>query len=133
MASTHFVDFSQNTPIVANWLNDVNANTYTPGNFTKTTAYTAAAWVRFSVSGGVVTIQQSQNITTVTRSSVGIFVVNYNTVLTNAVNCYSITGNLPGFTFANAETTGSVTVNFTNTVNTFTDPGTASVIIFGSN
>lgn len=30
MASTQFVDYSQNTPIVAAWLNDVNGNVYGP-------------------------------------------------------------------------------------------------------
>lgn len=133
MASTTFVDYSQNTPIVAAWLNPVNTCVYSPGGVAKVAVQSAAAWVRFAVVAGVVTIQQSSNISTVVRTSPGIFVITYNSALTGAQNCYSITGNTAGFTFANAEANNSVTVNFTNTANTFTDPGNASVLVFGAN
>jgi hypothetical protein len=35
MASTTFQDYNQNTPIVASWLNDVNAEVYTPTGIPK--------------------------------------------------------------------------------------------------
>lgn len=133
MASTNFQDYNQNTPIVAAWLNDVNAGIYSPGGIPKKAVQSAAAWARFSVAGGVVTIQQSSNIATVTRTSAGLFVITYGAPLTNAANCYSFSTNLAGFQQVSAEAVGSVTVQFSNTADAATDPTLASVVIFGAN
>jgi len=133
MASTTFQDYNQNTPIVAAWLNDVNNAVYSAGGVPKTANLVPAAWVRFSVSGGVVTIQQSANITSVVRSSAGVFVITYSSSLTNAANCYDITANIAGFTSYSAEASNSVTVNVTNTSNVATDPGSCCVVILGEN
>lgn len=133
MASTNFQDYNQNTPIVATWLNDVNRTVYTAAGTPKLAAQSAAAWVRFSVAGGVVTIQQSSNIATVTRTSVGLFVITYAAPLLVATNCYGLSSNLAGFQQIAGEAVGSVTVQFTNTADAATDPTSASVQIFGAN
>lgn len=133
MASTVYQDYNQNTPIVAAWLNDVNNVAYTPGKVAKTASQIAAAWVRFSVTAGVVAIQQSSNIATVVRNSAGNFTVTYGQVLTNTANCYAITQNTPGFVGYGAETAQSIVVETFNTSNVATDPGTCSVVIFGVN
>jgi hypothetical protein len=132
MASTTFQDYNQNNPIVAAWLNDVNGNTYTPAG-TKTTALqSAAAWVRFSIVGGVVTIQQSVNVSSVVRSSPGVYVVTYAAPLTNVNNCYSINMNVAGFVGYTADAAGSVTIDTTNISNVAFDPGNVSFVVFGA-
>jgi len=132
MASTFFQDYNQNTPIVSAWLNAVNAAVYGPLGTPKVAVQSAAAWVRFSVAGGVPTIQQSSNIATVVRLSAGVYQITYASPLVNAANCYGITQAESGFSFPSAETQGSVTVTFTNPANTSTDPVAASVVIFGA-
>lgn len=133
MASTTFQDYNQNNPIVAAWLNDINGNTYTPAG-TKTTALqSSAAWVRFSIAGGVVTIQQSVNIASVVRASLGVYVVTYAAPLTNPNNCYSISMNVAGFASYSPEAVGSVTINTNNTSNVAFDPGSVSFVMFGAN
>lgn len=130
MASTTFVDFSQNTPIVASWLNDVNKTVYDVGGNPTANVTLPFAWVRFSVSGGVATVQTSSNIASVSRSSAGVFVVTYGRFLAQAQGCYQISTNQAGFTFVSAEATNSVTVNTNNTSNVATDPGFVSVVVF---
>lgn len=133
MASTIFQDFNQNTPIVAAWLNDVNKGVYSPGGVPKVASLIPAAWVRFSVTAGVVAIQQSFNVSTVVRTGAGAFTITYGTALTNAANCYQIAQNSAGFVSYGAETASTVVVNTTNTANAATDPGTCSVVIWGAN
>lgn len=133
MSSTVFQDFNQNTPIVSSWLNDVNGVTYSPGGVKKTASLISVAWVRFSVTGGVVTIQQSVNIASVVRASAGVFTITYGSTLTNAANCYVLSQNSAGFISFGSETTNSVVVNTANTSNVATDPGACSVIIYGAN
>jgi hypothetical protein len=133
MASTNFQDYNENNPIVAAWLNDINAGVYTPAGAAKKAIQSSAAWVRFAVSGGVVTIQQSQNVSTVTRLSVGVYQITYSLPLTNAANCYEISMNAAGFSFTSVEAAGSVTIDTTNTSNTAFDPGFVSVVVHGAN
>lgn len=133
MASTTFQDFNQNTPIVSAWLNDINKGVYSPGGVPKVASLIPAAWVRFSVTAGVVAIQQSFNVSTVVRTGAGTFTITYGAPLTNAANCYQISQNSAGFAFPGAETTANVVVNTTNTGNVATDPGTCSVVIWGAN
>lgn len=133
MASTFFQDYNQNTPITSAWLNDINKGIYSPSGVPKVASNISAAWVRFSVTGGVVAIQQSVNITSVVRNSAGNYTVTYGSILTNATNCYEISQNVAGFTYPGAETTQSVVVNTANTANVPTDPGSCSVVIYGTN
>lgn len=133
MASTFFQDYNQNTPIVATWLNDVNSAVYGPGGASKKALGVADAWVRFSVSGAVVTIQQSLNVQSVSRLSAGIYQITYGTALTNITNCYQISSSIPGFVSYSAETANSVTINIANTSDSPTDPGSCCVVIYGAN
>lgn len=134
MTSTVFQDYNQNTPIVAAWLNDVNAGVYSPNNGVPRVAIDIpVAWVRFAVSGGVVTITQSSNIAGVVRNSAGNFTITYGTVLTNTTNCYQISQNVAGFAEYTAETAQSVTIQLANTSNVATDPGSCCVVIHGTN
>ena len=133
MTSTVFQDYNQNNPIMASWLNDINNGVYSPGGVAKKAVLIPVAWVRFSVSGGVVTIQQSSNIATVTRTGAGIFTVTYGSSLTNTANCYEIAQNTAGFVSYGTETANSVVVTTANTSNVATDPGSCSVVIYGAN
>jgi hypothetical protein len=49
----------------------------------------AKAWARFSATGGTITINGSFNISSITRSSTGIYVINFTNVMPNAN--YSVT------------------------------------------
>ena len=133
MASTNFQDYNQNTPIVSAWLNDVNDNTYSAAGVAKTYQNSAAAWVRFSVTGGVIAIQQSVNVQSVTRTGVGVYVVQYVQALTNISNCYSISMPQAGFAEYSAESTSTVTITTTNNGNVAFDPSSVSVVVFGAN
>jgi hypothetical protein len=133
MARTFFQDYNQNTPIVSTWLNDVNNAVYGANGTPRLAVSAAAAWVRFEVVDGVVTIQQSQGVESVTRLSTGQYLVTYAAPLSQATNAYYSSQNSAGFSWPSTETTTSVEINFSNTANTFTDPGTASVMIFGAN
>lgn len=131
MASTNFQDYNQNTPIVATWLNDVDGVTYSPSNLKKVASNSAAAWVRFVGASGV--IQQSNNIMSVTRVSVGVYTILYANPMGEATNSYGVSSSLAGFNSVTAETTNSVTLAFTNISNAPADPGSISVQIFGVN
>jgi hypothetical protein len=133
MASTTFQDYNQNNPIVSSWLNDVNSGTYTPAGTVRAALQSTAAWVRFSVTGGVVAIQQSSNISTVVRTGTGVYVITYGTPLTNSTNCYGVLMSQAGFAFESAEAVGSVTITTHDTTNTAVDPASVSVQIFGAN
>jgi hypothetical protein len=133
MASTNFQDYNENNPIVSSWLNDINKGIYTPAGVPKTATQSAAAFVRFSIVGGVVAIEQSVNVSTVTRTSAGIYTINYAVALTGALNAYGFSIDEPGFVFRSGETAGQVTIGVTNPANTSFDPNFVSVIVFGAN
>lgn len=133
MASTVFNDYNQNNPIVSSWLNDVNGVAYAPSGLKKVASNSAAAWVRFSISGGVVTVQQSNNVASVVRSSAGVYVITYSNPMTQSSNCYSVTSNQAGFVENTAETVSSLTITASNTSNVPTDPGNVSIVVFGVN
>jgi hypothetical protein len=44
----------------------------------------AKAWAQYTATGGTVTINGSFNVSSITRSSTGIYVVNFTTAMTNA-------------------------------------------------
>lgn len=133
MATTNFQDFNQNNPVTAAWLNDINGGVYTTGGVAKKASQSAAAWARFSATGGVVTIQQSSNIATIVRTGVGVYLVTYASALTNATNSYGMSLGQAGFAFASAETTGSVTVSTVNSAGVPIDPSLVSLQVFGNN
>lgn len=133
MSSTFFQDYNQNTPVVSVWLNDVNAGIYTPQGIPKKAIQSSAAWVRFSATGGVVTVGQSTNVATVTRTGVGVYVVAYTAALTNSANCYEISLGQAGFAFISAEAVGSVTISTVDTTNTPADPAMVSLVVHGAN
>lgn len=133
MASTTFQDYNENTPIVAAWLNDVNNTTYTPAGTPKLAVQSAAAWLRFSVTAGVVTIVQSNNINTVVRTGVGVYVVTFTAPMVNAANSYSVTMPVAGFAIYSSESVSSVTITCTDTTNAALDPASVCLQVFGAN
>src|ERR1700756_5198661 len=133
MASTNFQDYNQNNPVTSAWLNDINKGVYSPGGVPRVATMIPVAWVRFSVTAGVVAIQQSVGISSVVRILTGVFVVTYSTALTNTANCYDIPQNSAGFVSFGAETNQTVTINTANTANVATDPGACCVVILGAN
>lgn len=135
MASTIFQDYNQNNPIVSAWLNDVNVDTYMPGTGTPRLAVQqAAAWVRFSVAGGVVTIGQSSGVSSVVRISTGLFQINYVLPMASAGNCYSISANIATFPVVGAEAVGYTQIYFENPADSAViDPGFVCFTAFGAN
>jgi hypothetical protein len=132
MASTIFQDYNENNPIVSAWLNDVNNAVYPASGLPNAAAAAPVAWVRFSVAAGVVTINQAVGITGVTRTSTGVYVIQYGVSMVAAQNCYSVSSNLPGFLYTSAETQVGATINFLNVSNTPTDPGGVCFMLFGA-
>lgn len=133
MASTNFQDFNQNTPITASWLNDANSAVYTPGGIPKLAAQSAAAWVRFQISGGVITINESSNVVSVVRTAPGVYVINYSVIMSTTGNAYAFSMTQAGFITWAPESQTSVTVNTTNTSNVAFDPSFVCVVVFGNN
>lgn len=134
MASTFFQDYNQNNPIVSAWLNDINNGVYSPDNGVPRVAIDIpVAWVRFSVSGSTVTIQQSSNVASVVRNSVGNYTITYGATLTNTANCYQIAQNVAGFASYSSESANSVTIQLANTSDVATDPGSCCVVVLGTN
>ena len=125
MPSTTFVDYSQNTPITASWLNGVN-------NFIFGGMTSPLAWVRFNGTTGV--ILQSYglaNANGVVRNSLGNYTINYAAAVPNSANMYQITTNQAGFDTVFAETAASVTINTQNTVGAQVDPTIVCLLVFG--
>lgn len=133
MSSTTFQDFNQNTPIVASWLNDINKGIYSSGGVPRVSLAIPVAWVRFFAVAGVVTIQQSLNISSVSRVSAGLYLVTYGAPLAHATNCYDISTNVAGFSSFAAETVQSVQIQIENSASTLLDTFTACVKISGAN
>lgn len=130
MASTNFFDYSQNTPIVAAWLNDINKGVYNADGSHNLAAQTPFAWVRFTGATGA--IVSSAGISSVVRNSAGSYHIVYASTLPVATNCYSINTNLAGFQTIASETTGSVDILVANTSNVATDASIVCVQIFAS-
>lgn len=133
MASTIFQDYNQNNPIVAEWLNDINTGVYSPGGVPKKAVQSSAAWARFAVVGGVITVNQSYNVSGVIRGGVGIYTIDYTIPLTQTLNCYSLSMSQAGFMFVTLDATGAVTINTMNTANVPVDPAFISVVVYGAN
>lgn len=128
MPSRTYTDFSQNTPIMADWLNGVNGFIYgKQGNNAQTSP---AAWVRFNGTNAV--IQQSYGVSLVTRNSAGSYTITFTNPLPNAANCYSIMSNVLGMNAVVSESGTTVTINCANVGGVLTDPTNVSFIVFGA-
>ena len=84
--------------IVANTLNTDT------GVFSTNNAYSgiASAWVNFSCPSSTVTVNASLNVSSVTRSASGQYVINFNTALADAnytllASCYASNSGYPAF------------------------------------
>jgi hypothetical protein len=96
----------------------------------------AKGWVQFSVSGGVVTVQASYNVTSVVRNSIGNFTVTWTTAFTTAFYACSITpqsntGTHGTIGFTNAQTSTTVQILTQSTSFSLADPDLVSVIAYG--
>jgi hypothetical protein len=96
----------------------------------------ALAWVRFN---GVttVTINASFNISSVTRSSAGVYVITFTNNLADANYVITGTGSYPGSANAwlapnSATTTSTFTITLYTSTSTVTDGSVVSVAIFGN-
>lgn len=133
MASTQFTDYSQNTPIVSAWLNDINQGVYTAQKQPKPALASAGAWVRFSIVGGVLTVQQSYNIANVSRTSAGVYVITYGIEFLQAANCYEVSLGSAGFVVPSNELANGVTLNCSGITGTVADPAFVSLVVHGAN
>lgn len=97
-----------------------------------------AAWARFTVSGGVVTLQADYNVTSVTRNSSGLFTINFTNAL--ASTSYSYTASvirpsntnilLIGTSTGETKSTSAFQVRCENGAGTEEDPAEAFVMIY---
>ena len=108
------------------------------------TAYGCRAWVNFGYVSSAITVRSSGNVSSVTRSSTGVYVINFTNAITDAnysVNASSsaAVGTSPAFASINysvssglyvAPTTTSCTISVTNAVPTALDVQYVSVVIF---
>ena len=125
-----FTDYNQNNPITSQWLNGISNFIF--GATGKNAQTSPAAWVRFSVSGGVATIQQSYGVASVVRTATGTYTITYSQTLLQAANCYNINTSSIGMNAASTETVNSVVIETGNSSGILIDPTSVSVVIFGS-
>lgn len=91
------------------------------------------AWVHFTVSGGVVTVRASGNVTSVTRNSTGNYTVNFTTAM--ADQYYSAVATVKDSTYlywspVTSQTSSALTVVFNYGGNpSFVDPAGVSIIV----
>lgn len=94
------------------------------------------AWCTFEVSGGAVTLRSKYNVSSVSRSAAGQFVVNFASAIKNNVAGVTITNDFGGGAtglvgyrpFGNTTTT--VDVHFRNSAGGYGDPAIATVMVF---
>lgn len=65
-------------------------------------SYAARAFVNFSVSGGVVTVNNSGNVASVTRNSVGVYAIAFSTAMPDANYAYCLNSEANGTSGNNA-------------------------------
>jgi len=123
MPSQTFVDYSQNTPITAAWLNGVNG-------FIFNGVTSPCAWVRFDGTDG--SIKQSYGVVNVVRTATGTYTVQLSQALPNTTNCYQVTTNTIGMNAVTGETNNSITVQTANNIGVLADSTSVSVLIFGA-
>lgn len=136
--STHTL---KRTTITANSNGDTNpvnfplapvVNVYANAAKTLEPALSACAvWAVFD--GATATIQSSFNVASVTRSSAGIYLVNFIKPFANNFYSPSVNslGQFLGFITPSSRLVGSVGISFTNTSFTATDPTFAFLQIYG--
>lgn len=91
----------------------------------------ATAWANFSWNGSAIAISDGLNIGSITRSSVGVYVVNFavamgNTAYIAVAGCISA-----ALCWADTVTAGHVTVHYTNPAGTPIDPANTYVVVYG--
>jgi hypothetical protein len=97
----------------------------------------AKAWVYFTISGGVPSIQASENVTDITDNGVGDYTITFTTPFANtnfaAVAMVRDTSTTVGIAYEFARTTGSVRIktSYGNTNPSSVDQAAVSVIVFG--
>jgi hypothetical protein len=100
----------------------------------------AKAWCYFTVTAGVVTLQNSFNVTSVTRAGTGLFIVNLTNAASNARLCGSVCCSIntagTALMFSSLSSTTASTYSF-YTLGSFlysgaADPTDCNVTIFGS-
>lgn len=133
MASTLFQDYNQNNPIVSSWLNDINNGVYSAQGLPRKAAASSAAWVRFDITAGVITVGQVSNIGSVVRTAVGVYVITYVTPLTNPGNCYEISMGAAGFAVPSAESVNGLTITCTTAAGAAVDPPFVGLTVHGAN
>jgi len=95
----------------------------------------AKAWVNYN--GVSQTISNSFNVSSVTYSAVGIYVVNFSTAMPNANYVTQLTGNNSGsrlntYGYINSQTTSAMTCTFCGDQSTHIDVSIGSIAIFGN-
>lgn len=93
----------------------------------------ASAWVNFGWSGSAIAISDSLNVVSVTRTSAGIYVVNFAGAMQNAAYITSVTTLSAGFQWVSAVGVNSVTIHTTDTSSVVDDPANVYVCCIGGN
>ena len=123
-----------------NNVNSVGAGPYTGTQLTGG-GITAAAWCSFSVSGSTVTLGSNYNVSSVTRSAKGVYVVNFTRNFSSSgATAYAalITPNMVSVTdFAikiaqENKSVGSFQFSIQDQTNTFQDPVSCDCVFFGT-
>jgi hypothetical protein len=100
----------------------------------------AKAWVQFTVSGGVVTVQGQENVGSITRNGAGDFTINFTTAFSAATYAVSIMASVDTsggsvlfglFSSTTNPATGSCRVATVNVSGTVMDPKRCSLTFFG--
>lgn len=100
----------------------------------------ALAWVNFGYVSSAITVRANYNVSSVTRSSTGVYVINFSTALADAnyvpvlsIGNFAGSGGCVGGNSNATRTTTSLTIQTTNAAQTtFTDTDPVYVAIFGN-
>lgn len=128
MAKTTFIDYNQNTPITASWLNDIDNGVYNTDGTHNVAAQTCLGWVRFNGATGA--ISSSTGILSVVRTGTGLYTITYDVTVPQSANCYAITTNQAGFGIVAGESANTVSIRCSDTSNAVVDPTIVCVQIF---
>jgi hypothetical protein len=116
-----------------------DGTTQTTAGLTGSTSQLVKAWVEFAGSSSGATINQSFNVSSVTRSGVGAYTVNIANAFSNPNPCALAATNNPGYNIGavNIASTSTNTVNLnisgiTGSTNAALDATIVSVLVIGS-
>lgn len=91
----------------------------------------ATAWVNFTWTGSAIAINDMHNVSGVTRTSAGIYVVTFSIPMLATPYAPLVSGVAPGFYWSSGVGTGGFTVNTTSTAGAAFDPAYVSAVVFG--